>query len=390
MQDLLPYYLLVFVCMGIMFKHALKKDKRLINYLMVIFCASLCMVGTQKLSASSLGIYQYFIGLATCATCNVVWLIARTLFRETNPIRRRHVALAAIVAGLIVFNQTWHLLIAIDIQHLLTTETMLRIKQGMNEITTLLSSSILALSFWEALRNYSRKNKSERQQSIVFAGAFFLAVFNSSVLPKFLFTPAEIDQYFPWLMTSSALLIVVAIQYVIFLQNKEKNASNDINYAQDEPNIGLMEIAASNTSKNNIPHSKKHKDDDSIDMQVVDGINILINKNQIYLKPNLKIADFAQALKAPEYKVSKAIRLHFKVTNFNLFVNQYRIKHAREILVNEHSQHWSILVVALESGFSSLVTFNRVFKSLTGYMPTEYRKQSDTSNQEQLPQCGLG
>lgn len=379
MQDLLPYYLLVFVCMGIMFKHALKKDKRLINYLMVIFCASLCMVGTQKLSASSLGIYQYFIGLATCATCNVVWLIARTLFRKSNPISRRHVALAAAIAGLIVFNQTWHLLVAIDIQHLLTTETMLRIKQGMNEITTLLSSSILALSFWEALRNYGRKNKSERKQSIVFTGAFFFAVFNSSVLPKFLFTPTEIDQYFPWLMTSSALLIVMAIQYVIFLQNKERNTESLYIDTQNQTNASLEHSSDIGSIKT-----------ECVDMQVVSGINTLINKQKIYLTPNLKISDFAQALKTPEYKISRAIRGHFKVSNFNLFLNQYRVIHASNILLDQDSQHWSILVVALESGFSSLVTFNRVFKSITGSMPSEYKKQNDVRSHNKLPECGLG
>lgn len=379
MSDLFPFYLLVFFCMGIMFKHALNKDKSLINYLFAIFCASLCMVGMQKLSASSIGIYQYFIGFATCATCNVVWLIARTLFRESNPISRRHVALAAAIAGLIVFNQTWHLLIAIDIQHLLASDSMLRIKEGMNEITTLLSSSILALSFWEAIRNYSQKNKSQRLQSIVFASAFCLAVFNSSILPKFLFTPTEIEQYFPWLMTFSALMIVAAIQYVIYLQNQDRNAAVFCNDTQNE-------VEANHKLSPDLG-SIKHE---CLDMQVVSGINDLINKQQIYLTPNLKIADFAQALKTPEYKISRAIRVHFKASNFNLFVNQYRVKHASNILLDQDSQHWSILVVALESGFSSLVTFNRVFKSITGSMPSEYRKQNDVRTHNKLQECGLG
>ncbi|MBU3002319.1 helix-turn-helix domain-containing protein [Paraglaciecola arctica] len=358
MQSVFPYYILVICCIGIVVKHALQKEKQLINYLFIIFCASLCMVGAQNISAPSLGAYQYLIGLATCATCNVVWLIARVLFRKTNPISRRHVALAMTIAGLIALNQIWHLLIAIDIQHILSTESMLRIKAGMNEITTLLSSSILVLSFWEALRGYSSKNNTQKNQSIIFASAFIIALLNSSVLPKFLFIQAEIDQYYPWIMTSSALLVVAAIQYVIYLQTKVQQAT---------PTSGT---------------GTKKSDDNQIDSSLVNGITRLINHQQIYLKPNLKIADFAQALEEPEYKISKAIRVYFKSANFNLFVNQYRVQHAQQLLLSEHAKHWTILVIALESGFSSLATFNRVFKAISGDMPNEYRKQAGVNNLE--------
>ena len=101
-----------------MLTHALKKDKQSVDYLVAIFSASLCMMATQKLSADTLGVYQYVIGLATCATCNVVWLIARTLFREHNPLSRRHFAVAFVIAGLVIFNQTWHLVVSVSYTHL--------------------------------------------------------------------------------------------------------------------------------------------------------------------------------------------------------------------------------------------------------------------------------
>jgi len=354
----LPYYFLVVFSLGVMLSHAVKKDKQSINYLVAIFSASLCMMGTQKLSADSVGIYQYVIGLATCATCNVVWLIARTLFREENPLSRRHIALALVVAGLVMFNQTWHLVVASDIPTLLSQEQMLKLKLGMNEITTLLSSSILALSFWEALRGYSDKSSTQKRQSIVFACAFFLGLFNSSILPKFLFSPREIEYYSPWLISSSALLILMAIQYVVYAQRKHQRP-HAIKVSDD---------------------AREKKQDEAIDMTIVKGIESLIHQEQIYLQANLKIAHLAQALNTSEYKVSKAIRGHFSASNFNLFVNQFRVKHAQQLLRNDKCQHWSILVVALESGFSSLGTFNRVFKAMSGQMPNEYRKQDRTMN----------
>lgn len=380
-----------------MLSHAVKKNKQSVNYLVAIFSASICMVGTQKLSADSLGVYQYIIGLATCATCNAVWLIARTLFREKNPLNRRHIVLALVVAGLVIFNQIWHLVVASDIPNLLTQAQMLRLKQGMNEITTLLSSSILALSFWEALRGYSDKNNTQRRQSIVFASAFFLGLFNSSILPKFLFSPSEIEYYTPWLICTSALLILGAIQYVVQSQkvvtlsgnqSRSQSRSQSRNQLHAALNINAFEQWESdavplaskllNTSREDVDK----KQNEAIDMSVVSGIKTLIHQEQIFLQSNLKIAHLAQALDTSEYKVSKAIRGYFAAANFNLFVNQFRVKHAKQLLRNQECQQWSILVIALESGFSSLATFNRVFKTISGQMPTEYRKQGSTMHDE--------
>lgn len=358
--DGLAYYFLIFFSMGVMFSHALKKDKQLINYLVAIFSASLCMIGVQKLSADSIGAFQYVIGLATCATCNVVWLIARTLFRESSPISRRHICLALVIAGLIIFNQTWHLMVAVDIQNILNDAQMLRLKQGMNEITNLLSSSILALSFWEAFRAYTSKNTLQKRQSIVFASAFFMGVFNSAVMPKFLFSPAEIQYYNPWIMTSSALLILAAIQYVIYSQEKAR-------VQKSGTQSKLIGLGDDDTVK-----SQKQP----VDPKIISGIQDLLTKDKIYLQANLKIANVAQALNTSEYLISNAVRNHFDVANFNLFINRYRVKHAQTLLRDANSQHWSILVISLESGFSSVGTFNRVFKAITGKLPNEFRKQS--------------
>lgn len=328
-----------------MLSHGLNSNKQRINYLVVIFSASLCMVATQKLTADSLGNYHYLIGLATCATCNMVWLISRTLFRPAPAITRRHIALALIIAGLVIFNQTWHMVVASDIQHFISTEQMLRLKSGMNEITTLLSSSILALSFWESLRHFTRKTREQKRQAIVFASAFFFGVFNSSVLPKFLFSQSEISQYAPWIVSSSAIVILLAIQYV-YLSSKNPLKENTISV------------------------------ENTVDTKVIDGILQKVVNEKMYLQANVKIAHLAQAIGTSEYIVSKAIRLHFNAPNFNHFINQYRIEHAKVLLLKPENRHWTILVIGLESGFSSIGTFNRVFKSMLGQMPNEFRKQA--------------
>ncbi len=57
--------------------------------------------------------------------------------------------------------------------------------------------------------------------------------------------------------------------------------------------------------------------------------------------------------------------------SFNSYVNQYRINNACYILNNSNC---SILQCALDSGYTSLRSFNRNFKSIIGITPNEYRK----------------
>ncbi|WP_231387278.1 helix-turn-helix domain-containing protein [Pseudoalteromonas sp. A41-2] len=373
MQNNSSNYFLVIVCMVLMLVNALKSDKQLIHYLFAIFCGSLCMVGVQKLSAPTIGVYHYLIGLFTCATCNVSWLVSRTLFRKSKPISGVHIAVAVSIAGLIMFNQTWHYLVSIDALPFPDSQQMWRLKQGMNEITVLLSSSILVLSFWEALRGYKQKNESQKLQAIIFASSYAFAVFNASILPKFLFSEADIQAYEPFIITSSALLIVLAMQVVMVLQSRDKtHCSNQIeSETSDEVNRAKVDE----------PFEQM-----DISPKLIKGINQLINEQQLYLQSNLKISDLAQALSVPEYKISRAIRHYYKVANFNLFINQYRVKHAQALLLKDEVRHWSILSIALESGFSSLATFNRVFKSIVGVIPNEFRKQNDKVQNSSLPE----
>lgn len=66
---------------------------------------------------------------------------------------------------------------------------------------------------------------------------------------------------------------------------------------------------------------------------------------------------------------------YFKNTvgiSFNSYVNQYRINNACYLLMN--NSDYSILQCALESGYTSLRSFNRNFKTVTGITPAEYRE----------------
>lgn len=109
--------------------------------------------------------------------------------------------------------------------------------------------------------------------------------------------------------------------------------------------------------------------------EYVQKINELMVLNKIYLNENLSLKEFASLLDADPNLVSYILNNHLH-SNFYDFVNRYRIEEVKKKLSNPEFQHLSLLGIALESGFSSKTTFNRVFKEVTGVTPTQFQKRN--------------
>ena len=94
---------------------------------------------------------------------------------------------------------------------------------------------------------------------------------------------------------------------------------------------------------------------------------------KIYLNENLSLREFALHLKADPNLISFILNNHLD-NNFYDFVNRYRIEEVKTKLNDPAYKHLTLLGIALESGFNSKTTFNRVFKQITGITPTEFQK----------------
>lgn len=70
---------------------------------------------------------------------------------------------------------------------------------------------------------------------------------------------------------------------------------------------------------------------------------------------------------------------------FTEFVNTLRVSNARHLLTNTSQP---VIQIAEDAGFSSIQTFNRVFRIICGCTPLEYRAKS-RSNRERTPEGGI-
>ncbi|QDA58684.1 helix-turn-helix domain-containing protein [Hymenobacter jejuensis] len=96
----------------------------------------------------------------------------------------------------------------------------------------------------------------------------------------------------------------------------------------------------------------------------------LMETDRPYLAPELTLSTLAAQLRTNTSLLSRVINSCFG-QNFNDYVNTYRVAEAERKLQNPNFRHYTLLAVALESGFNSKSTFNRVFKKLRGATPSE-------------------
>jgi AraC-like DNA-binding protein len=110
-------------------------------------------------------------------------------------------------------------------------------------------------------------------------------------------------------------------------------------------------------------------------------INAIVEQEKLYLNAGLTPALLAQRVGIPVYKLTLALNKGAG-KNFNEYINFYRVKHAKSILVSADSARVTIYAVALDSGFSSEAPFYAAFKKNVGMSPSAYRNSIEESTKK--------
>lgn len=110
------------------------------------------------------------------------------------------------------------------------------------------------------------------------------------------------------------------------------------------------------------------------DQQADDCLKLLIRSmetDKTYLDPELNLNKLSNITGVSAKVISLVLNQRIQ-KSFNEFINEYRINEFKERLLSASHKHLTISGVALESGFNSQATFQRVFKNSTGMSPREY------------------
>jgi len=111
--------------------------------------------------------------------------------------------------------------------------------------------------------------------------------------------------------------------------------------------------------------------------ELYNRIILYFEKEKPYCDPNFTILKLSLAINSSTAHIAKAIKMN-RNTNFNFFVNKYRIRMVKEMLDKDWQNKYTIKYIHLSAGFNHQSTFNKVFKEIEGITPSEYIKHKAT------------
>lgn len=105
----------------------------------------------------------------------------------------------------------------------------------------------------------------------------------------------------------------------------------------------------------------------------------LFETDKIHQLNDLRISTVCELLHSNRTYISKLINDEFGM-NFNEFVNKYRVKEAKRLLLSQAHKRYTMEYIAQQAGFGSVASFTRVFKELEGVTPGKFRENHSSKN----------
>lgn len=131
------------------------------------------------------------------------------------------------------------------------------------------------------------------------------------------------------------------------------------------------EIAVQSSPRTSLPPAELMR-------EAADRLVQLMENDLLYLRPDLTIGTLSAAAGYPSKLISATLNQHLN-SNFNDFVNRYRMRAFIEKIRQPGMNALTIAGIAFECGFNSLATFQRTCREMTGQSPSAFRKNTATA-----------
>lgn len=144
-----------------------------------------------------------------------------------------------------------------------------------------------------------------------------------------------------------------------FLSTAE-SFENSMEDSQTDEVIARKKYAKSGLS--NITSNQLHKE-----------LQALVDSEKIFNRNNLTLTELAGRLGTHPNYLSQVIN-EKEGKNFYDYINTLRTEEFKKLVSDPLNQKYTLLHLAYECGFNSKSSFNKYFKKVTGYSPSEYLK----------------
>jgi AraC-like DNA-binding protein len=117
-------------------------------------------------------------------------------------------------------------------------------------------------------------------------------------------------------------------------------------------------------------------DEGAADPVLLARLKTLMEVDRIHTDPELTFDRFVRAMGATERPVRRLINRHLGHDHFRSFLNAYRVEEACRRMTDPDHRDDKLIVIAMDSGFASLASFNRAFRDVRGCAPSAFRAAS--------------
>lgn len=107
---------------------------------------------------------------------------------------------------------------------------------------------------------------------------------------------------------------------------------------------------------------------------IAEKLSLIMGQQKPYLRPELSLEELSRDTGLGIRTLSNVINKVFK-KNFSDYINEFRIKHAQNLLETTTRSQKTVSEIMYESGFNSKSSFYLAFRDKMGTSPSDYRKK---------------
>ena len=155
---------------------------------------------------------------------------------------------------------------------------------------------------------------------------------------------AEVHTYYPFYFLLGVIIIRIAVR------------------AHSKQGVGTQFVAPSFVK---LPPPAEAK-------QKSNWLKKMVKANLYYQDPDLSLTSLAEKLELTPHELSRIINTVLR-KSFSDFINEFRVAEVVTKMQDPAYDQFTLLGIALDSGFNSKTTFNRAFRQVTGKGPAEFK-----------------
>jgi YesN/AraC family two-component response regulator len=238
------------------------------------------------------------------------------------------------------------------------------------------------------LEKYYTTTSSERKRRV--RGVHLLTLVVASLFMFMSIIPLSEAANMLWflgiVLVIEMVMVTMIVSYVMkieysaedlyaLMEERDNNNNNINNNINNNGNNNSVEAIGSNTVYSpvvgdDLANARKVAEP-NISAPLIVRIDAAMEKDNLFLNPDLSLVSFSEQVGSNRTYVSKAIK-DAKGCSFSDYVNRYRLDYALELMKNTSKENMVIQNIATQCGCGSVQTFYRYFKLFFNETPTQW------------------